>query len=119
MSKLDEIKNALAEYEAAVKKADKFAEDHPQKAKDHITLVWDIVEDDDYNLKSNAPDYLRALVDVAEAAAAIGEPLAIVDGQTKAECVYCGNRIYATVIENQHADDCTWLLLQKALKALD
>lgn len=70
-------------------------------------------------LEKNALKYLEILLPIVEASMGLGDPLAITDGQTATECVYCGNRIWATVTENQHTEDCPWGVLQNKLKALD
>jgi len=99
---LAEIADAVREYE---------------KSREHVSLSYQRVAEE--KLHTIAPEALKALLTVAEAAKEIGEPTVVTDGQTRMECACCGNRIRASIKDNQHEPDCTWLLLQQALKALE
>ena len=125
MTKLDEIKAAVAEYEAASRATFELvvAEKVDQTAvnKAHATL-----EAIEAKLAQVAPDYLKALLPVVEAAKELytvypEQRTSITDygdGERRLVCFYCSGIWYDDMVEI-HSEDCVIKKLQTALAALD
>lgn len=104
MSKLAEIKAAWEEYEGL--------SDAPfalNRTLENMSLKLRAIHID---LSKCIPDLLA----IAEAAQGLGSPMTG-DGQSEQCCLFCGEEIYLS--SGEHANDCSWLMLQDALAKLE